>query len=232
MKQLGFTAPGKIIGQKIHLWSDEPEIIGVIKDYHQQSLKVKVKPLILVYDKGISDFISIKIKTSKPIGEIITQAGTRYRQAFPGHPFSYYFVDDHYAEQYKSEQLFASAFGWFTLAAILIACLGLFGLSSLLVVQRTKEIGIRKVLGATAQQIGRLMSKDFVIIVIVANVIAWPIAYGLMREWLSDFAYRIELNVLLFIIPGLSALVIAVITVSAQAIKAALINPVENLRSD
>lgn len=232
MKLLGFTEPGKIIGKKIYLWDAEPEIIGVFKDYHQQSLKVKVDPLILVYDKGISEFFSIKINTRKPVSEIIKQAEAKYKEAFPGNPFSYYFVDDHYGEQYRSERLFEKVFGWFTAAAVLIACMGLFGLSSLLVVQRTKEIGIRKVLGATARQIAGLISGEFVMIVIIANVIAWPVAYWLMREWLGEFAYRIELNLLLFILPGLSALVIAIVTVSAQAIKAALINPVENLRSE
>ncbi len=230
MKQLGFTDPEKLIGKKMYLWSDTPEIIGVIKDYHQESLKQMVKPLVLVYDTEVADFYSIKIKTSKPIQEIISLTEIKYKEAFPGNPFHYFFLDDHYDRQYQSDQQFGKVIALFALLAVILACLGLFGLSSYLVVQRTKEIGIRKILGATVQQIMVLVSKEYILTILVANVIAWPMAYFLIQDWLDGFAYRIHLELLSFLVPGVCILLIAILTVAIQSVKASTANPVDNLR--
>ena len=232
MKLLGFTDPEKLIGRSMYLWSDTPEIIGVIKDYHQESLRQAVKPLVLVYDTEVSDFYSVKIETSKSIKEIINLAEVNYRAAFPGNPFHYFFLDDHYNQQYQSDQRFGKVIGLFTLLAVIIASLGLFGLSSYLVLQRTKEIGIRKVLGATVHHIMMLVSKEFILTILLANIIAWPIAYFLLENWLNDFAYHIDLELLSFIIPGACVLLLAVVTVAAQSIKAANADPVKNLRTE
>lgn len=232
MKLLGFTDPEKLIGRSMYLWSDTPEIIGVIKDYHQESLRQAVKPLVLVYDTEVSDFYSVKIETSKSIKEIINLAEVNYKVAFPGNPFHYFFLDDHYSQQYQSDQRFGKVIGLFTLLAVIIASLGLFGLSSYLVLQRTKEIGIRKVLGATVHHIMMLVSKEFILTILLANIIAWPIAYFLLENWLNDFAYHIDLGLLSFIIPGACVLLLAIVTVAAQSIKAANADPVKNLRTE
>lgn len=232
MKLLGFTDPEKIIGQKIYVWDETLEIVGVLKDYHQESLKKKVDQLIFVCDKEILDHYSIKIKSDKALAEIVDQTELKYKAAFPGNPFHYFFLEDYFNQQYQSDQQFGKIVGLFTVLAIVIACLGLFGLSSYLVVQRTKEIGIRKVLGASVDQIMLLASEEFVLIVLIANVIAWPISYFIINNWLNGFAYRITLGILIFLIPGLSALVIAMFTVAYQSIKAASANPVNSLRSE
>ncbi len=232
MKLLGFTEPAEVIGRKIYLWGDEPEIIGVIKDYHQESVKQIIKPLILVYDQQVSDFYSVKIETDKSISEAVKRVEAKYKETFPGNPFNYFFLDDHYNQQYKSDQQFSKVFGLFTIIGIIIACLGLFGLSSYSVAKRTKEIGIRKVLGASVKQITMLVSKEFILIVLLANVVAWPISYFLMDNWLSGFASRINLGILSFLIPGAIALLIAILTVASQSIKAASAGPVNSLKSE
>ncbi|MBT1711228.1 ABC transporter permease [Fulvivirgaceae bacterium PWU5] len=232
MKLLGITDPEKIIGQSMYLWGDTPEIIGVIKDYHQESLKQAIKPLVLVYDTEVTDFYSIKIKSSSSLKEIIGAAKVKYGEAFPGNPFEYFFLDEHYSTQYQSDQRFGKVIGLFTLLAVIVACLGLLGLSSYLVSQRTKEIGIRKVLGATVAQIIVLVSREFILTILLSNSIAWPIAYFLLKDWLNGFAYRIDIGLLSFLIPGVCILLIAILTVAAQSIRAANTDPVENLRTE
>ena len=232
MKLLGFTDPEKAIGQKIHLWDATPEIVGVLKDYHQESLKKRVDQLIFVCDREIQDYYSIKIKSEKTLAETVRKAEAKYKEAFPGNPFHYFFLDDFFNRQYQSDQQFGKVFGLFTLLAILIACLGLFGLSSYLVLQRTWEIGIRKVLGASVKQIALLVSKEFVLVVIIANAISWPVSYFLINNWLNGFAYRINLGLLNFLIPTVITLFIAILTVASQSTKAAMTNPVDSLRSE
>ena len=151
---------------------------------------------------------------------------------FPENPFQYFFVDDHYNQQYHADLQFGNAISLLTLLAIIIACLGLFGLSSYLVVQRTNEIGIRKILGATGSQIMLLVSKEYMLTVLVANVIAWPIVYILAENWLTTFAHRIELELLIFLIPGACILLTAIATVAGQAYKAANTDPIKNLKSE
>ena len=141
-------------------------------------------------------------------------------------------MDEHYNEQYQADQQFGKVIGLFTMLAVIIACLGLLGLSSYLVLQRTKEIGIRKILGATARQIMVLVSKEFILTILVANFIAWPIVYFLIKDWLNSFAYRIDLDLLNFIIPSLSILLIAMLTIATQSIKSANVDPVKNLRTE
>jgi putative ABC transport system permease protein len=198
MKRLGFTDPEKLIGNKVYLWDSEPEIIGVIKDYHQESLKEDVPPLILVFDKGITQYFSVRIKSAKAMSEIVSRVRAQYGKTFPGNPFDYFFMDDYYNQQYQSDQEFAKIFSVFTTLAIAIACLGLFGLSSYLVVKRSKEISIRKVLGASVRQLAVLVSREFILIVLIANVIAWPVSYFALNHWLNGFAYRIDLELSAF----------------------------------
>jgi putative ABC transport system permease protein len=232
MKLLGFTAPEKIIGQKIYVWDETLQIVGVIKDYHHESLKKKVDQLIFVCDNEIADYYTLKVKTSKSLHNLINRAEAAYKTSFPGNPFHYFLLDEYFNQQYKSDQQFGKVFGLFAVIGIFIACLGLFGLSSYSVLQRMKEIGIRKVLGASVNQITMLVSKEFIQIVLLANVIAWPISYLLIDNWLSSFASRINLGILSFVIPGAIALFIGILTVSSQSIKAALANPVNSLKNE
>lgn len=231
MKLLGFTDPQKIIGEEITLWGRR-KVIGVVKDYHQESLKKKVDQLIFEWNQQVGIYFSVKIKTKGPMQATLTKVEGKFKKSFPGNPFRHFFMDDYYNQQYQSDLQFGNVFGLFTVIAIVIACLGLFGLSSYSVVQRAKEISIRKVIGASVKQITVLVSKEFVLIVLSANIIAWPIAYFLMDRWLSDFAFRINLGLLSFLIPGAIALMIAIFTVASQSIKAAAADPVKSLRSE
>jgi putative ABC transport system permease protein len=232
MKLLGFLDPEKIIGQQIYVWDATLEIVGVIEDYHQESLKKKVDQLILVCDTEVSDYYSVKVNTDKALTETISKIEAKYALAFPGNPFHYFFLDDYFNQQYESDVLFGKVFGVFTVLAVIISCLGLFGLSSYLAIQRTREIGIRKVLGATVKQITVLVSKEFMLIILIANIIAWPVSYFVMDNWLNGFAYRINLGVLSFLIPTTISVGIAMLTVASQSIKAASADPVKNLRSE
>jgi len=204
----------------------------VVKDYHQESLKKKVDQLIFVCDKDVREYISIRLSPNESPTEMVNKVKEKFSTLFPGNPFTFFFADDYYNQQYKSDQQFAKVFSLFTVLAIVIACLGLFGLSSYMTVRRTKEIGIRKILGASVNQIALLMSREFVLIVLVANVLAFPIAYLVMQEWLKGFAYRINLGLMAFIFPALCTGVVALITISFQSIKAAVVNPVDSLKSE
>jgi putative ABC transport system permease protein len=232
MKLLGFNDPKAIIGQRIYVWDNELEIVGVMKDFHQESFKKKVDQLIFVCDRDARDYFSIKLGATGEHADIVKRVHEKFENAFPGNPFTFFFADEYFDQQYRSDQQFARIFGLFTVLAICIACLGLFGLSSYMALQRTKEIGIRKVLGASVRQITLLISKEFFVIVIIANIVAWPIAYFIMENWLSSFAYRISVGILIFVIPGGCALIIAVLTVSVQSVKAALANPVDSLKME
>jgi len=151
---------------------------------------------------------------------------------FPNDPFSYYFLDETFDRQYKADQQFGKVFGMFAGIAIIIACFGLLGLSAYNVLQRKKEIGIRKVFGASVQNITYLLSKDFAKLVLIASLIAVPLAWWLMSKWLQNFAYRINISVWIFVIAGIAALLIALVTISFQSIKAAIANPAKSLRTE
>jgi putative ABC transport system permease protein len=154
----------------------------------------------------------------------------KWREFLPNAPFNYTFMDDGFAAMYQSEQRIGKIFGMFATLAVFIGCLGLFGLAAFTAEQRTKEIGIRKVLGATAPGIVRLLIREFMILIAIANVIAWPVAYFVMNRWLRDFAYRISIGAWIFIVAGVLTLFIAMLTVIFQATKAAFMNPIDSLR--
>ena len=162
----------------------------------------------------------------------MAEVSKAYTKAFPGNPFEYFFLDDYFNRQYANEQRFGKLFMTFAILAIIIACVGLFGLSAYTVSRQVKEIGIRKVLGASVSNIVMLLSKDFVKLVLLAIIIASPVAWWVMSKWLQDFAYRVNLSWWIFVIAGVAALLIAMITVSFQAIRAAITNPVKSLRTE
>jgi putative ABC transport system permease protein len=204
-------------------------VIGVVKDFHMTSLHQKVEPQIIFYDiSGVTN-ISVRIAPEN-ITHSMDLLKKEWKKINPQLPFDYFFMDESFDSQYRAEQRLGTITLYFGLLAILIGCLGLFGMSSYTVEQRTKEIGVRKVLGATVAGIVLLLSKEFTRWVLVANIIAWPAAYLLADRWLENFAYRIGISWTTFVLAGFLALLIALITVSFQAIKAALANPVKTLR--
>jgi putative ABC transport system permease protein len=185
--------------------------------------------MIFLLNPKVGRCYSIKLDTKNITGSLAAIERT-YQSVFPGNPFDYFFLNEFFDAQYKKDRQFRRVFTLFTALAIIVACLGLFGLASFATTQRTKEIGVRKVLGASVNNIIFLLSKDFMQLILVSNLIAWPLAYWGIREWLQGYAFRIEVNMWLFILPALLVWVIALLTVSVQTIKAAKSNPVKSLR--
>jgi putative ABC transport system permease protein len=227
--QFGFKPGERIIGEKIK-WGKTYEIVGLVNDYHHLSLREAIQPMIFLPAVS-SGYYTIKLKTDH-LQDKINTLKNLYQAQFPGNPFAYFFLDENYDKQYKTEQKLGSIFITAAFVAVLIACMGLFGLASFIAQQRTKEIGIRKVLGASVANIIQLISTDFLKLVVIAIVIASPIAWYAMDKWLQDFAYRITVQWWMLALAGAAALVIAFVTVSFQSVKAAIANPVKSLRSE
>lgn len=230
-KLLGFTTPQDAIGKTILDHDRKWDIIGVINDYHQKSLRYPVEPTMLYPAYSSNSDIAIKVSTGK-LPAVIEAVKRTYDGFFPGNLFDYYFLDEKFNRQYDNDQLFGKAFSIFAGFAIFIACLGLLGLALFATAQRTKEIGVRKVLGASVGNIVALLSKDFIQLVLIAFLIASPIAYFIMHQWLRDFAYRINIEWWVFALAGILSVVIALATICSQAIRAAVTNPAKSLRSE
>lgn len=236
VKKLGWTNP---IGKRLQFSIDdqgtkaERKVIGVVKDFNTYSLQHKVEPLVMVMppESSMGDNLYVRIakgKVNKGLA-YITQVYKRFDKA---NPVEYHFLDANFAKQYKAEERQGQIALTFTVLAVLIACLGLFGLATFTAEQRTKEIGIRKVLGASIAGVVALLSKDFLKLVILAFLIASPIAWYVMHRWLEDFAYHINISAGIFLVTGVIAVTITMFTVSFQAIKAAIANPVKSLRTE
>jgi putative ABC transport system permease protein len=205
------------------------KIIGVIRDFHVTSLHHKIEPLVLL-NFGSSNYLACVKISSSNIGRTIEAIQQEYKNVWGDHRFEYTFLDDRFDQQYKSDEQLAEVIGYFTGIAIIIACLGLFALSSFMVSRRVKEIGVRKVLGASVSTIYSMLSWDFLKWILVAIVIATPVAWYLMKMWLSTFAYHIELGIDVFVMAALIAISIALLTVTGQSLKVARANPVDSLR--
>jgi putative ABC transport system permease protein len=205
------------------------EVIGVVKDFHYQTLHNEIQPMMFGWNEPWLWMISVKI-AAEDMQATITHIEKVWNEFSPGFPFDFHFVDDIVDNQYKNEERLAKTLGYFAVLGIFIACLGLFGLASFMTEQRTKEIGVRKVLGASVVEILSLLSKEFSTWIVVANTVAWPLAYYAMNKWLGDFAYRTNIDAWPFLISGVLALAIAMMTVSYQSIKTAMINPIDSLR--
>jgi len=231
MKLIGFSDTQQLLNKDIYFWGDTFNIVGVVKDYHQESLKKSFEPLIFRYIPNSQNFYSVKVQSSD-LSYTIDKIEQEYKAAFTGNPFDFFFLDDHFNEQYKAEMQFGKVFGIFASLAILIACLGLFGLTSYMTVLRTKEIGVRKVLGATLLSVMTLLSKDFAKLMLLAILIATPIAWYVMTNWIAGFAYQISLTWWVFVIPSMLLIVILLVTVSIQTLKAGLSNPVDALKHE
>jgi putative ABC transport system permease protein len=228
-KDLGWS-PEEAVGKKIFMGDREGFVRGIVRDFHFESMHNSIKPLVLFTEIRGNNLL-VKVN-GKNLPETISFLEKKWKQLVPFVPFEYHFLDDDYNALYKSELQLGTVMNLFSGIAILLACLGLFGLSTFVVQQRIKEIGIRKILGASLIQIVGLLSGKFTILVIVAIAIASPLAYLLMTHWLQGFAYRVEINMWTFAIAALSALAIAFLTVSVQSVKAALTNPAQTLKSE
>jgi len=209
-------------------------VVGVVKDFHYHSLHEPISPLVIINSKkfgGRSGLVALRIKGDnfkKATGDI----GAIWKKFVKEKPFNYYFLDKSLAEQYQAEQTTQRIFTIFSGLAIFIACIGLLGLAAYATQQRTREISIRKVLGASEGSIVSMLSKDFLKLVLLSSAIAFPIAWWGMNKWLQDFAYRTNVGWWIFIVAGVAALLIALFTVSTQALKAAFTNPIKNLRTE
>ncbi|WP_128546003.1 ABC transporter permease [Larkinella soli] len=228
---LGFRDPASAVGRKVQIFGRPWEVVGVMADFHQQSLRHRIEPIVFFPYYATGGYYSVKVETAD-LSRTIDQVKAKYREFFPGNEFTYFFMDEQFNRQYEADRIFGKITSYFSLLAVLIASLGLFGLSSYTITQRMKEIGIRKVLGASITGIVALLSKDFLKLVAVAFLIAVPLAWYGMSQWLKDFAYRIEVEGWIFVAAGVLAGLIAVATVSFQSIRAALMNPVKSLRSE
>ncbi len=228
--ELGFAKNENITGQKINWQGNQYEIAGVVKDYHHLSLQNAIEPI--VFAPSVSSYFYTIQTDATNLSQKIATLNTLYQKYFSGNPFEYFFADETYNKQYASEQQLGKVFVAAALVAIFIACLGLFGLAAFTAQQRTKEIGIRKVLGASVTNITALLSLDFVKLVAAALLIATPIAWWAGNKWLENFAYRTSTGWWIFVMAGIIALLIAVVTVSLQAMKAAIANPVKSLRTE
>jgi len=235
IKEFGWNEP---VGMKIRYLGEEDEpigeytIIGVVKDFHYNSLHSPINSFVLLgipNDQRNFANLQIKIKPNN-IGETLGAIDQKWKEFNPQEPMSYYFLDDKLDEMYGNEKTSGQIFSIFSLLAIVIACIGLFGLSAYMAELRTKEIGIRKVLGSTSSKIVVLLSKDFAKLVALAFIIATPIAYYAMTRWLQSFAFRSPVYVWIFLVAGLAAVLIAQLTISFQALKAANTDPAEALR--
>ncbi|WP_419698061.1 ABC transporter permease [Mucilaginibacter sp. NFX135] len=233
LKNLGVKKPEDILNKDISTWNDvlHGPVVGVLKDFHDRSFRNNMAPLLVTTDKAMYSQIGIKLAT-KNMASTLTSVKKVFEQTYPDFVYEYKFLDEKIASFYKQENQLSQLYKIFAAIAIFLSCLGLYGLASFMAVQRIKEVGIRKVLGATAGSIVYLFSKEFIILIMVAFAIATPIAWYYMHQWLQNYAYRINIAWWLFVAGGLAATIIALTTISFQAVKAARANPVKSLRNE
>jgi len=234
IREFGYAKPEDAIGELLHAGQgsiDTVRVIGVAKDFHQEGLQKAITPLAILLRLSAPNFYSIRINSANT-HQTVADLKTTWQRHFPQDPFSYFFLDEYFNKQYAENERFGTVFGLFAGLAIVIASLGLLGLSAYNVLQRTKEIGIRKVLGASVRHLLFILSRDFLLLVAIAFVIAVPITWWAMNSWLREFAYRINITWLTFAIAGALAFSIALMTVALQALKATLANPVHSLRTE
>lgn len=230
-RQYGYSNPEDIIGKKFDQWGRAGQVIGVVKDFNYISLHREVEPLTLPFEAFASRYVSVKI-SEENLPQTLATMENVWKELVPHRPFIYSFLDEDFDQQYQSDLRFRQIFTTFSILAILIACLGLLGLATYTAEQRTKEIGIRKVMGANVGNIVGLLSKDFIKLIVIAILVSTPISWYAMNQWLEGFAYQVPIHWWIFLIAGLISIVIALFTISFQSVKAALMNPVKSLKSE
>jgi putative ABC transport system permease protein len=233
-RDLGMKAP--VTGKQLQ-WGNDGDtlyfvtVVGMVKDFHFASFKNEIKPFAFIVSPRRVDNLTIKL-AEKDMPATLAQIEKKWKAHAPDRPFQYSFLDETFAKLYKSEADFQKIFIVLVALSILIACLGLFGLATFTAEQRTKEIGIRKVLGASVSGIVKMLSADFMKLVFIALLIATPLAWWAMNRWLNNYVYRIDISFWIFLVAGSVSIVIAMVTVSFQALRAALANPVRSLRTE
>jgi putative ABC transport system permease protein len=236
IESLGFRSADEVVNQLIYFglgasdWVGE--IIGIVENHHQRSLKDDYDPIIFFSIPGAwGQYFTINLSMQQP-SESIAFIEDQYEEAFPKNQFDYFFLDDYFDRQYAADQQFGKVFGLFSTLALVVACLGLFGLSTFMIAQRTKEIAVRKVLGATISGMVMLFSKDFVKLILIANLVTLPLVYLGVRHWLNNFAFHTDIGWIMFVVPAALLLIISLTTVSFQTIKTGSVNPVKSLRQE
>lgn len=235
-RRLGFATPSAALGQMLGSGDDATPIVGVVADYHESSLKQAIQPIIISHKPMMEHVLGIRLasagKGADNVRSTLDAMEKTYKELYPGVSFSYKFMDESIRHLYETEQKTAALVKLAMGLAIFISCMGLFGLSLFTVERRAAEIGIRKVFGATAVDIAVMLNRQYIRLVLLALVIACPVAWILAHQWLRNFAYRVAVDVWVFVIAGLGAIGLALATVSYQSIRAALANPVRSLRSE
>ncbi len=231
LEKWNITDPEKAINQKLSFWGGEWTIKGVVKNYHQQSPKSPMLPLIHVFNNYFGSLATVQFVGGSPTDNL-KQVKEAFHAIYPGAPFSYFFMDQEYDKQFKAEDRFKNVFMILTAFSILIACLGLLGLASFSVAKRKKEIGIRKVVGASTATILMLLSKDSLKTVMISVIVSIPITYLFVKKWLENFAYKIDLNIWLFILPILLVFILVLLSISFKTVKTVMANPINSLRSE
>jgi putative ABC transport system permease protein len=229
-----FDSPEMAVNQKVNYWDKIYTIIGVVKDYRQQSAKEAFEPHIfrfMPHGRDVRGFFIMKIQPGRET-DVLNLAESKYNEFFPDNPFDYFFLEDYYEQQYKNEKILGTVFGIFALLSILVTCLGIFGLTSFMMLQRTKEISIRRVAGSNVFGIIFLFSKDFVTITLLAFLVAVPVCYYWLSLWLKSFELKMEITLWNFILPFVITLSLALITIVFIVSKTASVSPAENLRSE
>ena len=225
---IGYLNPEEAVGEMVRLGGDTMKILGVLEDYHQMSLKNNTAPMTFRMIPA-SRFYAFKIQSDN-YSNVVEALKEPWDTFFHGNPYDYFFLDDFFNRQYKSDYQFSQVFGLFSILAIFVACMGLFGLASFMTSMRTKEVGIRKALGSTVQSVALLLSSGFIQLVIIGSIFAVPVAWYVMNNWLDSFPYRITINPLIFLFASALVILIAFISVGYQTIKSALANPATTLR--
>ncbi len=231
IQYLGFQSAEEAIGEKVTFWGRPKTIVGVVDDYNQMSAKTKVSPIAFPLAPRAASYYTIKLGDDD-YQSAFNEVQSTYQAFFPGNPFDYFFLDEFFNRQYANERNFSRVFTLFAAFAIFVACLGLFGLASFSTLKRSKEIGVRKILGANVPNIVQLLSGEYLWLILLANLVAWPAIYFIMSAWLNNFASRITLSLPIFVISASMVLVIALATVSYQIISVAIANPVEAIKNE
>jgi len=229
VKYMGLKHP---VGQRVKWWDRSLTVIGVVKDMVMGSPFEPIKPAFFYISPGTGYFLNVRISPTVSTGAAIQEIESACKRYAPSEPFTYLFADQQYAKKFASEERVGKLAGFFAVLAVFISCLGLFGMASFVAEQRTKEIGIRKVLGATTLNLWTLLTRDFVLLVIISLIIAIPAAYYFMDIWLQNYPYRSGISGWIFVMAALGALAITLLTVSFQSIKAALANPVNSIKAE
>ncbi len=228
---LGFQSPEMAVNEKVFFWGRPWTVIGVVEDYNQMTAKAAVSPLIFHLRPAAASFYTVKLR-GDDYRVAFNNVQNLYEQYYPGNAFEYFFLDDFFNRQYSNDQKFSRVFILFSCFAIFVACLGLFGLSSFNVLKRSKEIGVRKILGAKVTSIVQLLSREFLVLLIIANLISWPLVYYTMNKWLENYAERIEIGITSLALAGLVVVIVAMSTVSLKIIQAAMANPVQAIKDE